>query len=29
MAEELLGLLHDVYGYDGAPKLVFDSERKS
>jgi hypothetical protein len=29
LAEELLGLLHDVYGYDGAPKLVFDSERKS
>ena len=29
IAEELLTLLHEVYGYDGMPRLVFKTEKKS
>lgn len=29
IAEELLTLLHEVYGYDGLPRLVFMTEKKS
>jgi hypothetical protein len=27
IANELLTILYDIYGYNGAPKLVFNSER--
>ena len=29
IAEELLTLLHEVYGYDGIPRLVFITEKRS
>jgi hypothetical protein len=29
IAEELLTLLHEVYGYDGMPRLVFITEKRS
>jgi hypothetical protein len=27
IAEELLTILHDIYGYDGSPKLEFATEK--
>jgi hypothetical protein len=27
IADELLTLLHDVYGYNGVPNLIFSSEK--
>jgi len=29
MAQELLAILHDVYGYDGVPQLIFRSEKRA
>ena len=29
IADELLTLLHEVYGYDGMPELVFRTEKNS
>ena len=29
MAQELLAILHDVYGFDGVPQLIFRSEKRA